>query len=237
MARLLISTATSKTFLYILLYTLLPAAASLGVPVMTIAVKRYTPAASRSLAYGLFYTVMNVAALASGFVVDGLRAFVCTAPADASRGGTAGMLMHDSNRLVVASGALTSAVAFGVALFLSRAVEAEALERGCAEARGAWGRVDGGDGEEGSLFEVPAHAGQLIRHELHSQTAGVNVPYASAHACTHATINSMRWHSWSCPQLDHSATKSLHGCSHVGLEGGLTVRMACGVVRMALMLP
>lgn len=47
LSRLLISTATSRGFLYLLLYTLLPAASSLGVPVMTIAVKRYTTLSSR----------------------------------------------------------------------------------------------------------------------------------------------------------------------------------------------
>lgn len=181
-SRLLIATATSPPLIYFLLYTLLPAASSLGVPVMTIAVKRYTPPGARSLAFGLFYTVMNVAALAAGFIVDGLRTLACRTLGAAS-GGTGSMLMHDSNRLVIASGALTSAVALIVTAFLSRAVEAEALERERAEAEG-WGGIAAGDGEEGALFAVPERASPGTRHQLHSQTAGVDEPCASMPAHT-----------------------------------------------------
>lgn len=38
-------------------------AGSLGVPVMTIGVKRYTHSGNRGFAFSLFYTLMNVAAL------------------------------------------------------------------------------------------------------------------------------------------------------------------------------
>lgn len=180
-SRLLIATATSPPLLYFLLYTLLPASSSLGVPVMTIAVKRYTPPAARSLGYGLFYTVMNIAALAAGFIVDGLRSLACRA-LGAAHGGPGSMLMHDSNRLVIASGALTSAVALVVTLFLSRAVEVEALERERLDTA-AWGQdpepgIGAGEGEEGELFAVPDRAGRGLRHQLHCQTAGVEDPYA-----------------------------------------------------------
>lgn len=196
LARLLIATTTSKPFLYLVLYTLLPASASLGVPVMTIAVKRYTPPSSRSLAYGLFYTVMNVAALAGGFVVDALRALVCTADIGPAAESGRGLVMHDSNRLVVLSGALSSGIAVIVTLFLSRAVEVEALEREGAEARGGWMASDGTGSDDGGVFDAAARSSQLIRHELHSQTAGVDTTCAFAHACL-ACVK--RLHS-SCPQ-------------------------------------
>eukprot|EP00892_Ulva_mutabilis_P009087 jgi/Ulvmu1/6550/UM003_0184.1 len=173
-SRLLIATATSRPLLYLLLYTLLPAASSLGVPVMTIAVKRYTPHGARSLAFGLFYTVMNVAALAAGFIVDALRTVACRALGAAS-GGAGSMLMQDSNRLVIASGALTSAVALVVTAFLSRAVETEALERERADAQG-WGGIAAGAGAHGIGFAVPELASPSMRHQLHSQTAGVDDP-------------------------------------------------------------
>lgn len=45
----------------------------LGAPVMTIAIKRLTSDADRTVSFGIFYAMMNVAALISGFAIDGLR--------------------------------------------------------------------------------------------------------------------------------------------------------------------
>jgi MFS family permease len=55
-----------------LLVTVLPFAECLGVPVLTICIKRYTSGkdGTRTVAYSLFYTVMNVAALLAGPAVD-----------------------------------------------------------------------------------------------------------------------------------------------------------------------
>lgn len=106
---------------------------------MTIAIKRYTPPTSaRSLAYGLFYTDMNVALLGTGFAIDALRALTCS-PLTEDTTGALAALMHDSSRLIVASGAVTSGLAFVVAMFLSPAAEAEALgqERAMGVSRGA----------------------------------------------------------------------------------------------------
>lgn len=64
----------SRAVALTLLYTLLPAADALGVPVLTIAVRRYTNGRSRTLGFALFYTVMNVGALAAGGGVDAARA-------------------------------------------------------------------------------------------------------------------------------------------------------------------
>ena len=43
------------------------------IPVMTLGIRRYTNDTNRSFAYSLFYAVMNVAALLSGWLVDLLR--------------------------------------------------------------------------------------------------------------------------------------------------------------------
>lgn len=49
---------------------LLPFANCLGIPVLTTGIRRYTTHQNRGFAYGLFYVIMNVAALLSGPVVD-----------------------------------------------------------------------------------------------------------------------------------------------------------------------
>ncbi|GAB0494900.1 hypothetical protein MMPV_006197 [Pyropia vietnamensis] len=64
----------SRAVALTLLYTVLPAADALGVPVLTIAVRRYTNGRSRTLGFALFYTVMNIGALTAGGGVDAARA-------------------------------------------------------------------------------------------------------------------------------------------------------------------
>ena len=56
--------------IYLAVFVLLPLAQSCGIPVMTIAVKRYTNKDTRSTAFGAFYVFMNVAALISGPLTD-----------------------------------------------------------------------------------------------------------------------------------------------------------------------
>jgi hypothetical protein len=86
--------------------------------VMTIAIKRYSTPANRGFAYGLFYTVMNLAALANGILVDYLRIWLCdgfnitSLPDD--------HWLNNGNRLVVASGAVTSVIGLGVSLCFRR---------------------------------------------------------------------------------------------------------------------
>ena len=42
----------------------------MGIPMLTVGIKRYTNTANRGFAFGLYYSVMNVAAFVSGPVVD-----------------------------------------------------------------------------------------------------------------------------------------------------------------------
>ena len=63
---------TSRSSLLFNIFVLLPMANSLGIPVLTTAIRRYTNERNRGFAFGLFYVVMNVAALLSGPVVDAL---------------------------------------------------------------------------------------------------------------------------------------------------------------------
>ncbi|OSX72846.1 hypothetical protein BU14_0400s0005 [Porphyra umbilicalis] len=73
-ARGVLGVTRDRTTALVLLYTLLPASDALGVPVLTIAVRRYTNGRSRTLGFALFYTVMNVGALVAGGGVDAARA-------------------------------------------------------------------------------------------------------------------------------------------------------------------
>jgi hypothetical protein len=65
-SKLALALAHSRGAALFVLYGPLPAAGALGIPVMTIAVRRATHDANRGAAYGLFYSLMNVAALAAG---------------------------------------------------------------------------------------------------------------------------------------------------------------------------
>ncbi len=65
-AKAVLATSANRHVALAMLYGPLPAAAALGIPVMTIGVRRATHAANRGAAYGLFYSLMNVAALCAG---------------------------------------------------------------------------------------------------------------------------------------------------------------------------
>lgn len=103
LCRMLLTTTTSLPVVYLLLYTAVPAAVSLGVPVMTIGVKRYTTVQNRSIAFGVFYALMNVAALVNGLLMDYLRITLCHGFNIASLGPD--HWLNSGNRLIMASGA------------------------------------------------------------------------------------------------------------------------------------
>ena len=69
-ARCLIFSTVSRPMLLLNVLVLLPLGNCLGIPVLATGIRRYTSEASRGFAFGLFYVVMNVAALLSGPVVD-----------------------------------------------------------------------------------------------------------------------------------------------------------------------
>ena len=67
---LILAFARTKTLAFISLFGILPLGSCLGIPMLLIAVKRFSPEESKGFAFGIFYTIMNVAALVSGPVVD-----------------------------------------------------------------------------------------------------------------------------------------------------------------------
>ena len=69
-ARICILLTTSRQWLLFHIYLTLPMGNCLGIPMLTVGIRRYTNEINRGFAFGLFYVIMNVAALLSGPVVD-----------------------------------------------------------------------------------------------------------------------------------------------------------------------
>jgi POT family proton-dependent oligopeptide transporter len=76
LGRLLLVLCTSHLHILLILYTILPIGTCLGIPVMQIAIRRFTNEKSRSLAYSIFYAMMNVSAIFSGSAIDIFRRYV-----------------------------------------------------------------------------------------------------------------------------------------------------------------
>ena len=72
-SRLVLATTTSASVLVMTLLGPFTIAGALGVPVLTIAVKRYTTEENRGFAFSIFYVLMNVAALSQGLLLDVFR--------------------------------------------------------------------------------------------------------------------------------------------------------------------
>ena len=70
LARCGIFSTTSRTMLLVHIYGTLPLGSCLGIPVLMTGIRRYTHEHNRGFAFGIFYVVMNVAALISGPIVD-----------------------------------------------------------------------------------------------------------------------------------------------------------------------
>lgn len=69
-ARFVLTFTRSRRTAQIMLYTALPFSECLGIPIMTIGIKRYTNAGNRTFAFSVFYSMMNAAALFAGPMID-----------------------------------------------------------------------------------------------------------------------------------------------------------------------
>jgi MFS family permease len=74
--RCLLVICTEHYQILLILYTILPIGTCLGIPVMQIAIRRFTTDKSRSLAYSIFYAMMNVSAIFSASAIDFFRKYV-----------------------------------------------------------------------------------------------------------------------------------------------------------------
>ncbi|KAL7461974.1 hypothetical protein ACHAXS_006435 [Conticribra weissflogii] len=73
--RLTLFFCTSETVLLFCTLVALPLANCLGIPVLTVGIRRYTNDENRGFAFGLFYVIMNVGALVAGPLVDVLTIY------------------------------------------------------------------------------------------------------------------------------------------------------------------
>ena len=69
-ARIGILLTTSRKILLLHVCVILPLGNCMGIPVLTTGIRRYTNESNRGFAFGLFYVIMNVAALLAGPIVD-----------------------------------------------------------------------------------------------------------------------------------------------------------------------
>ncbi|KAL4420864.1 hypothetical protein ABPG77_002823 [Micractinium sp. CCAP 211/92] len=105
-SRLVMASTTSRVLLLVMLLGPNTIAGALGVPVMTIGIKRYTHEGNRGFAFALFYSLMNCAALSQGVLMDAFRIGlkhgfnISSLPEDS--------LLNSGSRLFLASGCVTS---------------------------------------------------------------------------------------------------------------------------------
>ena len=144
-SRVVIFTCTSRTVLLTCLLITLPLSNCLGIPVLTVGIRRYTNEENRGFAFGLFYVVMNVGALIAGPLVDALTIHYNDLVA-ASDGGDDNQSMADeevdatdtetdtetntswtmtSNRAIILSGVIANFIAMFVA-FSVREIKVDA---------------------------------------------------------------------------------------------------------------
>ncbi|PSC67761.1 MFS general substrate transporter [Micractinium conductrix] len=108
-SRLMMAATTSSTMFLAMLLGPNAVAGALGVPVMTIGVKRFTQVGNRGFAFSLFYSLMNVAALSQGMLMDFFRigplrrGFRIPSLPERS-------LLNNGSRLFLASGCVTSLI-------------------------------------------------------------------------------------------------------------------------------
>ncbi|CAK0785525.1 hypothetical protein CVIRNUC_008735 [Coccomyxa viridis] len=118
--RFVVATTTSKS---VLLWTLLgpvTVAGSLGTPVQTIAIKRFTTEGNRGFAFSLFYSFMNMAALLCASVLDLFRVRLRHGFNIQSLPAT--HFLNDGTRLLLFMGVLVSGVALALSLCLRDSV-------------------------------------------------------------------------------------------------------------------
>lgn len=113
LSRLVIAFTRDRASLFATVFLLHPLASAWGAPVMTIAIKRLTSATDRTVSFGIFYAMMNVAALLSGVAIDALR--LGLPHGLVGRDGDPNDAMASPVRVVVASTIVTSLVAAFVA--------------------------------------------------------------------------------------------------------------------------
>eukprot|EP00580_Thalassiosira_gravida_P001210 CAMPEP_0201599428 /NCGR_PEP_ID=MMETSP0492-20130828/880_1 /ASSEMBLY_ACC=CAM_ASM_000837 /TAXON_ID=420259 /ORGANISM="Thalassiosira gravida, Strain GMp14c1" /LENGTH=531 /DNA_ID=CAMNT_0048061997 /DNA_START=185 /DNA_END=1780 /DNA_ORIENTATION=- len=132
MSRVVILTCTSREVLLACLLITLPFSNCLGIPVLTVGIRRYTNEENRGFAFGLFYVVMNVGALVAGPLVDVLTVYYNEKAdgdneiiADAATASSSWTMT--SNRAIILSGVVANFIAVIVA-FTVREIKVDSAD-------------------------------------------------------------------------------------------------------------
>ncbi len=122
-SRFVMATTSSEPVLLFMLYGLLPMGTALGIPVMMTGIRRYTNDETRTMAFSLFYVMMNIAALVAGPAVDMFRRFF-EKGVDYDFAGMFDSAVHlDPYRLLLLSGAAVTLIMLAVAIFFVREID------------------------------------------------------------------------------------------------------------------
>ena len=137
LSRITLFLCTSRGVLLIVLLGTLPFSNCLGIPVLTVGIRRYTNEVNRGFAFGLFYCVMNVGALVAGPLVDALTIYYNgKARGDGDGGGEidaedansttySSSWVMTNNRAIILSGVVANLIAVLVA-FTVREIKVDA---------------------------------------------------------------------------------------------------------------
>jgi POT family proton-dependent oligopeptide transporter len=112
--RLLLVICSTHFYILLILYTILPIGTCLGIPVMQIGIRRYTKERARSLAYSIFYGMMNVSAIFSAGAIDYFRKYVVNKKIDVFPGLTFEITAY---RALFLSGACTTLCSLVMSFF------------------------------------------------------------------------------------------------------------------------
>lgn len=116
----IIATTVSKTVLYFTLFGILPLGNSIGIPMLTVSIKRYTNVKNRGFAFSIFYSVMNIAAFISGPVID---IFNYNRNPNPIQNNSMFATTISGNRYVILSTTLSYAISFIVAFKYTREIK------------------------------------------------------------------------------------------------------------------
>ncbi|KAL7547047.1 hypothetical protein ACHAWF_010367 [Thalassiosira exigua] len=143
LTRVVIFLATSERVLMMCVLGTLPFSNCLGIPVLTVGIRRYTNDGNRGFAFGLFYCVMNVGALVAGPLVDALTIYYndkegdggASADMDAAvgEGEVSRKWAMTANRAIILSGVVANFIAVFVAFSVREIKVEEKNERVDAE--------------------------------------------------------------------------------------------------------
>lgn len=125
LSRMMIFACSSRGILLVCLLVTLPFSNCLGIPVLTVGIRRYTKEENRGFAFGLFYVVMNIGALVAGPLVDIVTLYYNGKKAgdggivDESTDGvdetTSSSWVMTKNRAIILTGAVANFIAIFVA--------------------------------------------------------------------------------------------------------------------------